>query len=304
MCKKVLTYDCNTDHNVVTQTNNAQSYRTVLLGGIGNMTRCYPDDPAAPITKYQDVFNVTFERGKKHLLRVINVAYDSTFLFSIDNHNFTVISTDFVHIEKYPANSIAVGIGQRYNIVVDANPIDSDASDFWIRTHVIKGDNCHTGDPPPGPDYMNTGIIRYNETSRADPTTSPWKDLNTTYCRDEPASTPKVTWDPQKPANEAEPIREIQFGDSTPVNPGTIAFQNASENPPVFMPLRIDWQNITFLNLDNRDGWNDSFVVLPEQYKETQWVGPLCCYVLVDSFIVPDLPGHDQSRRRQRPSGT
>lgn len=273
----VFTHSCNTDHNVATSTN-VQGHQTVLLGGIGNMTRCYP---GVPVTEHHDPFSLTFIEGTKYLLRIINVAYDSTFLFSIDNHNFTVISADFVPIEPYNTNSIAVGIGQRYNIVVEANPIESDATDFWVRTHVLNGVNCHTAGPPPGQDYMKTGIIRYDESSRADPTTTQWSNLNTTYCRDEPAFTPIVKWEPKAPANPREPIRIITFGsatDKTVINPGHFSFLTPAEfSAKIRVPLRIDWQNITFLNLDNKDGWNDSFVILPEQHKETEWVGSLSC---------------------------
>jgi FtsP/CotA-like multicopper oxidase with cupredoxin domain len=246
------------------------------------MTRSYP---GVSVTEHHEPFNLTFEEDTRYLLRIINVAYDSTFLFSIDNHQFTVISADFVPIKPYNTTSIAVGIGQRYNIIVDAKRIASNATDFWIRTHVLNGKNCHTGGPPPGPNYMQTGIIRYNESSRADPNTTQWSGLNTTYCRDEPAFTPVVEWKPKPPVNPGEPNRIIQFGgatDKTVVNPGLFSFITPAEfnaNPQVRVPLRIDWQNITFLNLNNTGGWNNSFVILPEQYEEKEWVGSLSCYV-------------------------
>lgn len=44
-------------------------------------------------------------------MRLINGAADTTFVFSIDNHKFKVISTDFVAIEPYETDHIVVGIG-------------------------------------------------------------------------------------------------------------------------------------------------------------------------------------------------
>jgi hypothetical protein len=238
------------------------------------MTRSYPD---IAVTKHLEPFNLTFVEGTKYLLRVINVAYDSTFLFTIDNHNFTVISADFVPIVPYNASSIAVGIGQRYNIVVEAKPFKSNATDFWIRTYILHGapnnpNNCHTSSPPNTTEYMKTGIIRYDESSRADPTTDPWGGLDIETCRDEPPFAPFVEWKPKPRVNPKEPIRNIRFGPAADptVNPGRISFVPSDEK--TYVPLRIDWQNITFLNLNNPDGWNDSFVVLPEQHIQTEWV--------------------------------
>lgn len=51
-------------------------------------------------------------QGKKYLLRIINTSVDTTYIFSIDNHNFTVMTTDFVPIHPYTVDHIAVGIGK------------------------------------------------------------------------------------------------------------------------------------------------------------------------------------------------
>ena len=239
------------------------------MGGVGNVTKCYPGAIGKNVPK---PFTLNFVKGKKYLLRVINVAYDSTFLFSIDNHNFTVVSADFVHIKPYQTDSIVVGIGQRYNIIVEANPGDSNSTDFWIRTYVVAGKNCYTSAPPPGKEeYMKTGIIRYDNSSTAEPTSTEWPKLDYTYCRDEPKFTPVVPWNPGAKANPNELLRMVNFGQAT--YPGFSAFQTPPEKAAgQFLPLRVDWQNVTFLNLDNKGGWNNSFVILPEDYKATDWV--------------------------------
>ena len=51
-------------------------------------------------------------QGKKYILRVINTSVDTTWIFSIDNHNFTVMSTDFVPIHPYEVDHIVLGIGK------------------------------------------------------------------------------------------------------------------------------------------------------------------------------------------------
>ncbi len=64
---------------------------------------------------------LVFEAGKKYRLRLVNVAIDGHFQFSIDGHNLTVIATDFVPIVPYATDSVLVSIGQRYDVIVEAN---------------------------------------------------------------------------------------------------------------------------------------------------------------------------------------
>jgi len=70
--------------------------------------------------------------GQRYLLRLVNTAIDSFFLFSIDAHNLTVIAADFVPIKPYNTSVLSLGIGQRYDVIFTANQA-SVASDFWLR---------------------------------------------------------------------------------------------------------------------------------------------------------------------------
>ena len=76
-------------------------------------------------TKYE----TTFVSGKKYRIRLINVAIDGHFEFSIDGHNLTVISTDLVPIVPYQTSSVLVSIGQRYDIIVEANAA---VDNYWL----------------------------------------------------------------------------------------------------------------------------------------------------------------------------
>ncbi|KAI8297329.1 hypothetical protein K4K59_003506 [Colletotrichum sp. SAR11_240] len=111
---------------------------SVLINGVGNFAGSFP----------KERFNMTVEKNRKYMLRVINTSVDTTWIFSIDNHNFTVMTTDFVPIEPYNATHIVIGIGQRYHVVLHAKPTDWDkmpaSSDgnYWIRmvpAHGCKG---------------------------------------------------------------------------------------------------------------------------------------------------------------------
>lgn len=49
----------------------------------------------------------------------------------IDNHTMTVISADFVPIVPYMAEYVTIGMGQRYDVVVEMNQTEAD--NYWIR---------------------------------------------------------------------------------------------------------------------------------------------------------------------------
>jgi FtsP/CotA-like multicopper oxidase with cupredoxin domain len=53
-----------------------------------------------------------YSQGKKYILRVINTSVDTTFVFSIDNHKFEVMSSDFVPIQPYNVTHVLIGIGK------------------------------------------------------------------------------------------------------------------------------------------------------------------------------------------------
>ncbi|KAF2166071.1 multicopper oxidase [Zasmidium cellare ATCC 36951] len=124
----------------------------------------------------------TVKKGKKHRLRLINTGIDNLFHVSIDNHNFTVITSDFVPIKPFTASSVSIGIGQRYDIIINAN---QPVANYWLRADVgtACGRNLMAG--------KILSIMRYEGAPVADPTST-----NTitkpTACYDE-SVTPYVT---------------------------------------------------------------------------------------------------------------
>lgn len=63
---------------------------SILLNGIGNVTR-YNNNITNSLT-IPAPYSVNFAtRGKRYLLRLINTSFDSTFVFSIDNHMLQII---------------------------------------------------------------------------------------------------------------------------------------------------------------------------------------------------------------------
>lgn len=104
--------------------------------------------------------------GKKHRLRLINTASQNNFMVSLDNHNFTVIAADFVPIEPYNASWLFVAIGQRYDVIIDA---DQDIENYWFRVQTSE-----TLDPGCGINLNNgniKAIFRYEGAEENNPTT-------------------------------------------------------------------------------------------------------------------------------------
>lgn len=70
-----------------------------------------PDDPA--------VFEV--RRGDRVRLRVVNVAADTGFRFAIAGHPLTVTHSDGMPVRPVTVDTIRIGMGERYDVLVDAS---------------------------------------------------------------------------------------------------------------------------------------------------------------------------------------
>ena len=267
---------------------------SILLNGRGNVTRYSGvKSTVEPLTPYTLVFeNRTSPGPKRYLLRIINTSYLSTFVFSIDNHYLTVVTSDFVPIHPYSNTSILVGIGQRYNVIVTAapqlnlqGPIPADGN-FWIRTYVAFCSSPR-GQPPltsndcsqlngHTPGYERSGILRYNASSKTDPgpDSKPWLRMSCA-CSDETYTSlrPIVPWQVSPPSNGAEGEElDVVLNTTSPQPYQLSAFSLRAGNAPFSNPLQINYSDPMFLHLDNTGGWNKSLVVIPEDYTDNDWV--------------------------------
>ncbi|KAF2423419.1 hypothetical protein EJ08DRAFT_451466 [Tothia fuscella] len=119
---------------------------------------------------------IRFSPGKKYLLHVINSGIQSTYKFYLDGHSFTVIANDFVPIVPYKTNILNINIGQRYDIIVEA---DQPVGNYFLRadnqeacSSTVQGKNIRA-------------IIRYEGSdASADPTSTAY--TYTEECVDEP----------------------------------------------------------------------------------------------------------------------
>jgi len=85
------------------KTGNAPQMTNILLNGTGQF---------GPGSTIDDKYQLNFTPGKKHKLILVNTSVDTIFVFSIDNHKFTVIEMDFVPIKPYVRGNLKIGIGK------------------------------------------------------------------------------------------------------------------------------------------------------------------------------------------------
>ncbi|KAI1847280.1 hypothetical protein JX265_013539 [Neoarthrinium moseri] len=111
-------------------------------------------------------FQTTVTAGARTRLRLVNTALDTHFRFSIDNHTMTVIAADLVPINPYNATDISIGIGQRYDVIVEAN---QDPGNYWLRA--IPQTSCSSTNE----NLLNiTGIFNYDGVDVAEPASTMW----------------------------------------------------------------------------------------------------------------------------------
>jgi FtsP/CotA-like multicopper oxidase with cupredoxin domain len=122
---------------------------------------------------------VKLTKGKKHRLRLVNTSVDNMIRVSLDNHAFQVITADFVPIHPYTTNWILLGIGQRYDIIINANQT---SSNYWFRAETAQ--DCASSN-----NWHGRSIFTYSDATEADPTTNTTTIPN--VCKDEG---PLVPW--------------------------------------------------------------------------------------------------------------
>ncbi|PMD44973.1 multicopper oxidase [Hyaloscypha variabilis F] len=220
-------------------------------------------------------FETVFEAGKKYRIRVVNTAIEAHFQFSIDGHNLTVIGNDLVPIVPYETDSVLVSIGQRYDVIVEANAV---ADNYWLRAGWVTACSANLN-----PDNI-TGIVRYDNTSTADPTST--GITVGSNCGDEPLES-------------LVPYLAINVGNYTEVTEEALSFAFSSYFTWTInsSSLYLNWSNPTTLRIFNDELiWPTDYNVVPiNQVDSTdEWA----VYVIQDSSGIGlyhpiHLHGHD-----------
>ncbi|CAO2650779.1 Nn.00g020710.m01.CDS01 [Neocucurbitaria sp. VM-36] len=120
-------------------------------------------------------------KGKKYRIRIINTSVDNTFSISMDGHPFTVLTSDFVPIKSFITNQLTLTIGQRYDVVINANQT---VGNYWFRVSV--GTACGRNDIV-GKGVQIGAILHYDGAPNANPTSTTTVSMRTA-CVDESTS--------------------------------------------------------------------------------------------------------------------
>ncbi|KAH7107284.1 laccase [Auriculariales sp. MPI-PUGE-AT-0066] len=200
-------------------------------------------------------FKLTFTPGKKHLIRLINTSVDTFFRVSLDGHNMTVVQSDFVPVTPYTTSSVGLAIGQRYNVIIEANT--DTPSNYWLRTYAEATCGRNTND---GSGTANA-YVTYTGATDAVPTTSPNANIPTT-CSDEASIVPHVLINidssgfsanetvlnvtgPTRVTESGSSVFRWAIGSATPMsidftNPTVSMVQSNSVVPAAYNALNID----------------------------------------------------------------
>ncbi|KAB8276471.1 Cupredoxin [Aspergillus minisclerotigenes] len=213
-------------------------------------------------------FETTFEAGNRYRIRLVNAAADNHFRFMIDNHTMEVIATDFVPIHPYNTTQLSIGMGQRYDIIVTAKELDN--GNFWLRA--IPQEACSETDAV---DNIK-GIIRYNSSSTAEPTTSAYS--YTDSCSDEASS-------------DLVPYLAINASENYVYSTSEDVAVQVTENALLWTmnktSFRTQWDYPTLMQVaENNHTWTAKERIIHLPYRD-EWV-----YMVVHSPFAQDHPMH------------
>ncbi|KAH8432817.1 uncharacterized protein LDX57_010446 [Aspergillus melleus] len=264
-------WDINTvdELYISAQTDGPPTLDTALING----TNVFGYDGNVNQTGYR--FNTSVTEGTSYRLRLINAAMDTHFKFMIDNHTLTVISNDLVPIEPYNTTVLNIAMGQRYDVVVQADK-SSIAKNFWMRA--IPQEACSENENPKN----IKGIVYYGD-SPSTPTTSAYSYSDS--CDDEDMSSLVPLVNPY--TIDTAPL----YNKSEPVSLGKNS-QSLYRWKLNSTSMHVDWADPTLLEIyrGHHTFANSSGVVqLP---RKDEWV-----YVVIETTLsVPHpihLHGHD-----------
>lgn len=100
--------------------------------------------------------------GKTHRVRFVNTGVDNSFTISLVGHTFKIIQIDMVPIEPEERDRIFLAVGQRYDVIIEAN---QEIGNYWLNATLESQNNCgRTENPWPA------GIVQYEGADDSLPT--------------------------------------------------------------------------------------------------------------------------------------
>lgn len=223
--EKTVDHDLNVMLNDWYHEDGSYIWNSVLINHRGRFNCSAIVDGAHPCSDDQPLSRFKFKRGDTYRIRLFNVGAFATYHFSIDNHQFRVISADGRPLETSDLlNSIHIKVGQRYDLIVEAKPVgvDSSVNLFWMRAtspHGLPWSFFTDAMLAPGFNPNGLAIVEYtsdktacydgptedNSNTSGEPTTSDWESIVTV---DDYAF---VNLNPTELPAEAEQSVSVQF---------------------------------------------------------------------------------------------
>ncbi|KAK3320100.1 multicopper oxidase-domain-containing protein [Cercophora scortea] len=119
----------------------------------------------------------TLTSGKKHLLRLINPSVQNSFTLTLVGHSFKIVSIDLVPVEPKTVTTLYIGVGQRYDVIINA---DQDVGSYWFNTTFSPGPCGQSNNPFPAAIFSYEGAPSSNPTKKGTvPADSLCEDLRT-----------------------------------------------------------------------------------------------------------------------------
>lgn len=222
-----------------------------------NGTNVNPKNPSEG--KY-DV--VTLTPGSTHRLRLINPSVDNDFQVTLVGHEFTIISTDLVPIEPITTDTVFLGVGQRYDVLIDAS---QSVGSYWFNATLSPTGRCGTSNNP-----APAAIFRY-EGASDDLPTDPGTRPTDTLCGDRTDLVPVV----KRSAGSASDLTPAVLADD---NLALTLINNATSNgTTVLWPvngsaIRVEWDKpVLSYVLDNDTAYPRDENIIVVDGDNTTW---------------------------------
>jgi FtsP/CotA-like multicopper oxidase with cupredoxin domain len=104
---------------------------------------------------------VTLTPKQVHRLRLINPSVENHYQVTLVGHKFTIIATDLVPVTNVTTDSIFLGVGQRYDVLIDAS---ATPDNYWFNV-TVQNPLCGASNNP-----WPAAIFQYDGVTDALPT--------------------------------------------------------------------------------------------------------------------------------------
>jgi FtsP/CotA-like multicopper oxidase with cupredoxin domain len=157
----------------------------------------------------------------------------------------TVVSADFVPIIPYTTDYLSIGIGQRYDVIIEAN---ATVNNYWFRATVQT--TCSASNPQ----VLNIkGIVRYfGATNTSDPTST--VGTMSDSCLDEPLASLVPVVAKSVASSDLSTAQEVEV---------SIAVTTVFKWTLNGISVQIDWANPTLMMLLESEVYPTDYHVLP-----------------------------------------